>query len=91
MPWDFNRREKRDKAENLIREKSAMLLIGSPMCAAFSQLQNLNFRRMNPEKVKEKIEMGMRHLRFCLKLYKMQLDQGMYFLHEHPAGARSWQ
>ena len=28
---------------------------------------------------------------FCIRLYKMQLDEGRYFLHEHPRTARSWQ
>ena len=25
-----------------------------------------------------------------MKIYKYQVDQGRYFLHEHPAAARSW-
>ena len=33
---------------------------------------------------------GIHLLRFCAKLYKMQLDQGMYFLHENPPGSESW-
>ncbi len=30
------------------------------------------------------------HLRFCAKLYRIQMEQGLYFLHEHPAHAKSW-
>ena len=45
-PWDSNVKQKRDKAEAIVREKRALLLIGSPMCSAFSQMQNLNFGRM---------------------------------------------
>ena len=30
------------------------------------------------------------HLRFMLHLYKIQLEGGRHFLHEHPASARSW-
>ena len=30
------------------------------------------------------------HLMFCLELYKIQIDGGRYFLHEHPAQASSW-
>ena len=44
-PWDFNCREKLKKAIKLVRERKAMLLICSPMCTAFSKLQNLNFRK----------------------------------------------
>ena len=39
QPWDFNIKEKRDKAKRLISEKKALLVIGSPMCSAFSQIQ----------------------------------------------------
>ena len=28
-------------------------------------------------------------MEFCVKLYKIQAEQGRYFLHEHPAGATS--
>lgn len=35
-PWDFNCQGKRDWAKQLIKEKRALLLLGSPMCAAFS-------------------------------------------------------
>ena len=47
QPWDFNKEEKREKAMRLVKSKKALLLIGSPMCAAFSQLQNINFSRMS--------------------------------------------
>ena len=89
-PWDFNVKSMRDKAEKIVRSKGALLLIGSPMCTAFSQLQNINFSRLNPEDVKAVIEYGTTHLEFCMKLYKIQAQQGRYFLHEHPAGATSW-
>ncbi len=32
----------------------------------------------------------MVHLRFVCEIYQMQLDEGRYFLHEHPSGATSW-
>ena len=31
------------------------------------------------------------HLEFCAQLYQDQIRAGMYFLHEHPAGAASWE
>ena len=33
---------------------------------------------------------GKMHLRFVLSLYTLQLREGRYFLHEHPAYATSW-
>ena len=67
-----------------------MLLIGSPMCSAFSKLQSLNRNRMSEEKYEEMIAEGTAHLRFYMKLYRMQIDNGLYFVHEHPDGAKSW-
>ena len=60
------------------------------MCSAFSQLQNINFSRMKPEGVKKVVEYGTKHLEFCIELYEMQIEMGLYFLHEHPLGAASW-
>ena len=52
MPWDFNVEEKRNKARQMVYEKRALLLIGSPMCSAFSQLQSINFSRMSKADIK---------------------------------------
>ncbi len=41
-PWDFCRPEKREKARRLRRHQRPYLLIGSPMCTAFSTWQALN-------------------------------------------------
>ena len=32
----------------------------------------------------------MKHVLFCVKLYRKQMDAGRFFLHEHPWGAWSW-
>ena len=31
------------------------------------------------------------HLRFVAELYDLQMKEGRYFLHENPAGAKSWE
>ena len=41
-PWDFSRRSKRLRAQRLLREQKPYMLIGSPMCRAFSTWQALN-------------------------------------------------
>ena len=69
QPWDFNVQAKRDKAEQLVSDKKALLLIGSPMCSAFSQIQGLNFSKMDPVTVQKIIAYGTRHLEFCMHLY----------------------
>ena len=93
--WDFDLEQDRRKAEKIVREEKPDLLIGSPPCTYFSILQGLNkwLNRGNPEWL-EAFEMNrqkaIRHIRFCCKLYRIQMDAGRYFLHEHPWSAGSW-
>ena len=47
-PWDFSIPAKRIKARQLLQRTKPMLLIGSPMCTAFSTWQRLNATRANP-------------------------------------------
>ena len=74
MPWDFRNSNKRAKAERMVAEGRAMLLIGSPMCSAFSQLQALNRHRTPTAVWEEKLRDARNHLRFCAKLYKIQME-----------------
>ena len=39
--WDFNKEEDRVKAEERLDQQKPLVLIGSPPCVAFSQLQTL--------------------------------------------------
>ncbi len=45
QPWDFSRRDKREKARAMLRRQRPLLLIGSPMCTAFSTWQYLNLQK----------------------------------------------
>ena len=71
-----------------MRKEQPLLVIGSPPCTPFSQLQTLNPN--TPEKAK-KWEDGVAHMKFVLELYELQVREGRAFLHEHPANATSWQ
>ena len=37
QPWNFDVAAKREKAERGVRQEKSLLLIGSPMCRAFSR------------------------------------------------------
>ena len=58
-----------------------MLLIMSPMCKAFSALQN---PLKDTEKYRATLEEGVAHLKLCMELAKEQHAAGRYFLYEHP-------
>ena len=67
-------------------EEKPTLLIGSPMCTAFSQLQRLNAKGAHSA---EKLRRAIKHMEFVPRLYRMQIDGGRLFPHEHPATASS--
>ena len=50
----------------------------------------MNFRKMPKHKVDAIIKEGQLHLNFMIKVYKKQMMKGLYFVHEHPASAVSW-
>ena len=85
--WDFTRQSHREAAKEYIRRVKPWLLIGSPECKMFSTLQNLS--GPSPEKTEARKE-AEGHMRFVCELYKLQVEGGRKFLHEHPAGASSW-
>ena len=73
----------RDAAERYVREVKPKLIIGSPECRMFSALQNL---RKWDKKAFEELEAAKEHIRFVVKLYRIQVEAGRWLLHEHPAG-----
>ena len=89
-PWNFDDPEKRKRAKKPLHQQRPMLLVGSPMCRAFSVLNRLNRKNMGDTKWNEMVQHGLKHLRFCCELYQIQLEEDRYFLHEHPAYASSW-
>ena len=89
-PWDFSRPSMRAKAERLLDEQAPLLLIGTPMCTAFSTWQYINNKKRDPRIVAAERKSGLQHLTWMCKLYKKQAQAGRLFLHEHPAHATSW-
>ena len=45
---------------------------------------------MDPKKRELQLAMGKKHVRTCMDLYKIQMQEERYFLHEHPANVESW-
>ena len=75
--------------EDFDPDEKPALPVGSPMCTSFSRLQEFNFAKMPIERVREILENGISHLEFCIELYRIQIQGGRYFLHEHPETATS--
>ena len=90
QPFHFNLKAQRDKAEALLDAQEPVLLIGSPMCTAFSAFQAINKARRDPAVIERELVAGRVHLAWCCHLYRKQVARGAYFLHEHPGEASSW-
>ena len=57
--WDFNIPEHRHRAEQYVDQEKPLVLIGSPPCVAFSQLQSLAPELENNTR---KLEEGIKHM-----------------------------
>ena len=92
QPWHFSIPAKRERARRLLREQAPYMLIGSPMCRAFSSWQRLNaVKCSDPEAMKRARVEAIVHMDFVAELYAEQVRGGRYFLHEHPLRATSWE
>ena len=89
--WDFSKSSDRRLAKQMIEDEKPTWLIGSPPCTFFSAWkQGINYKRMSPEKVESLRREAVQHLHFVIGLYRLQVENGRHFLHEHPATATSW-
>ena len=60
------------------------------MCTYLSQIMAINRDRLGEEEFEKRLERAVGHLEFACHLYRIELAQGGYILHEHPAYATSW-
>ena len=89
--WDFNDVEMKNRAARRVLRDKPVLSIGSPMCIVYSSMNIINHARMDKDVAKARFEHVREHLEFSIELYRLQWQVGLYFLHEHPANASSWQ
>ena len=87
--WNLADATVQSRVTKLIAETKPLFLIGSPPCTAFSAMQNISKAKRDQRIVAAELEAGRVHLRFCVKLYEMQMREGRFFVHEHPAEAAS--
>ena len=75
--WDFNDDEVAQRAERLVKEKRALLVVTSPTCAAASIAKTATEAGCEGTEV---LEHNQRHVDWCTKLCRLQHDNGMYFV-----------
>ena len=75
--WDFDEKEMRDRAMAKVRDEKPMLLIGSPMCTAFSTWQRINAKIRDPLVVEAERRRAVEHLQFSVELYREQMRNSL--------------
>ena len=88
-PWDFNCEVMRAQAKKLIKSKAAMLLVVSPMCAAFSGLQTFNAKVFGVEKMSEMLQHGMDTSYIRARLVSFRGEMGYTFYLSMPRGPQA--
>ena len=87
LGWDLGLEADQVKAQKRLSDEKPHLLILSPMCLAFSQLQPLNTK---PDRLAELLEQGRRHLEFACSLAESHVERGGRVLFEHLWATTSW-
>lgn len=89
--WDLRQEHRRfDLVKEVLARRPHVLMI-SPPCTMFSQLQASNWFRMDRPKREQQWVEATAHLHFSMFLCYLQAKNGRGFIFEHPRGALSWQ
>ena len=88
MKWDLRNEKVQAKAMMMIKRDRPDLIICSPPCTMFSQLQTLSGdpQVRDPEGYRDAVTL----MDFAVKVCLEQLRGGRHFVLEHPLGATSW-
>ena len=73
-----------------LEEDDPELTVLSPPCTPFSQLQELNFPKMEWAKVVALVGDGLLHWETACQVAWWQRNRGKIFLLEHPLGSKAW-
>ena len=87
---DLTRDSVRQQVWRDIEREDSLILLGAPPCTAFSPMQNINQKHHIGEAWEKRRQEGMDLLIFATQCYWDQIERRMFFLHEHPATASSW-
>ena len=90
--WDFLRADAQEQAVALVLRLDPLVLMLSPPCTVFSQMQHsVKNRRRSQTAWNHRYNNGLELFRFALRLFLLQLRRGRYAVLEHPWLASSWQ
>lgn len=88
--WDLDHEADFQLALDMIAYEQPYLVTSSPPCTTFSPLRRLSDFKRDKKIVEEEKEIGKARLKKAMACCKLQLEQGGFFLHEHPKESTSW-
>ena len=88
--WDFTNMEMRNQASRKIVAEKPFLLMGAHPCANWRSKSNVSWTRMTRREKDDELHRARVHMQFVCRMYKLQHDEGRYFLHEHCQSELTW-
>jgi hypothetical protein len=88
--WDLTQKKVVENAMEDFWKRCPAVAMLSPPCTIFSKMQDTNWQRMEPEKLKAQAKEGVFLLNVAIWFAKYQHECGRKFILEHPATAKSW-
>ena len=85
--WNLLEDRDQRKARSMLRRDKPQLLIASPPCTKFSNLQKMN---KNKESKTEDMEKAIEMIDFAVDMCTIQLKAGRKFVFEHPSTSAAW-
>ena len=87
--WNFDSRDKRNRIREYITNRKPLLVIGSHVQAVVSSIEVERLQDMSQDTAQDIIARNLEHQEFLADMYRIQAEQGRYFMHEIVEGAAS--
>ena len=88
--YDLKSTKDKNRMWSELEEDDPELTVLSPPCTPFSQLQELNFPKMDFAKVVALVGDGLEHWGVACQVAWWQYYRQRFFLLEHPMGSKAW-
>ena len=90
VQWDFTDVEMRNEAFTKIVAEKPFLLMGAHPCARWRSKSNASWSRMTQREKDDELHRARVHMQSVFRMYKLQYDEGRFFLYEHCQSEVPW-
>ena len=77
-PWDLSKKDTQNEVKKIIIDGKPFMVIGSPPCTAFWQLQGFNNFKRDPQVVEKELAEACAHIVFCFEMHEFQGKAGRF-------------